>query len=71
MPAKTQQDLVDEELLSVPKETKQILKLPGIKELHQKSKEEIAETLTMVLKSRANIIGLNWVVGSHIELTLE
>ena len=71
MPAKTQQDLVNEDLLSQPRVTKEVLRLPGIKELHQKSKEDIAETLTMVLKSRANIIGLNWVVGESITLTLE
>lgn len=71
MPAKTQQDLVNEDLLSQPRITKEILRLPGIKELHLRSKEEIAETLTMVLKSRANIVGFNWVVGSHIELTLD
>lgn len=71
MPAKTQSDLVNEELLSQPKVTQEVLRLPGINTLHQKSKEEIAETLTMVLKSRANIIGLNWIVGEKIVLTLD
>lgn len=71
MPAKTQQDLLTEELMSQPKTTKEKIRLPGIEVLHQKSKEEISEVLTMVLKSRANIIGLNWVIGSHIEVTLD
>jgi hypothetical protein len=71
MPARTQQDLVNEELLTRPRVTKELLKLPGITTLHTKSKEEIAETLTMVLKSRANIVGMNWVIGQYIELTLD
>lgn len=71
MPPKTQTDLVNEDLLMQPKVTSEVLRLPGIDVLHQKTKEEIAEVLTMVLKSRSNIVGLNWVVGKHIELTLE
>ena len=71
MPARTQQDLVNEELLSQDRVTIEKLKLPGITTLHTKSKEEIAETLAMVLKSRANIVGMNWVLGKYIELTLE
>lgn len=71
MPAKTQQDLVNEEFFAQPRNTRESLKLPGITTLHQKSKEEIAETLAMVLKSRTNIVGLNWIVGKEIVLTLE
>ena len=71
MPAKTQQDLVTEDLMSQPRVSKEKIRLPGIETLHLKSKEEIAEVLTMVLKSRTNIVGLNWVLGSHIEVTLD
>ena len=71
MPARTQSDLVTEELLSQPRTTKEKLRLPGIEKLHTKTKEEIAETLAMVLKSRPNIVQLDYVVGKWIEVTLE
>lgn len=44
-------------------------KLPGIKNLHNKSIENIAAVLMTVLKSQPNIKEVRWVVGEYIELT--
>lgn len=44
---------------------------PGIEKLHLQSKEDIAIALANVLKSRANITGLNYIIGQYIEITSE
>lgn len=42
--------------------------LPGIEKLHEKSTQEIADVLANVLRSRANIRELRYVVGEYIEV---
>lgn len=67
---KTQADIVSESMGIAPAETVERIHLPGINALHVKTKEEIAEALSNVLKSRNNIKALRYVVGEYIELTL-
>lgn len=66
---KTQQDIVNDELATQVNEVTEKLALPGIEELHKKSKEEVASVLANLLKSRAGVKRLEYVVGSHVELT--
>ena len=70
MAHRTQNDLLQEEVMSQPVVSKENVKLPGIEVLHTKTKEEIAEVLAMILKSRGNIVSMNYVLGKSIELTL-
>ena len=41
---------------------------PGLDQLHLRNFDEIAETLTNVLRSQANIQELRWKIGQGIEL---
>ena len=70
MRIKTQADLVEEELGSRPQENTVTLTIPGIKTLHQKPTAEIAEVLANVLRSRSGITKIEYVLGSHIKLTV-
>lgn len=48
------------------------VKVPGLEFLHTKSKAEIAEVLTTVLKSRQNIKKFSWELGKpFIEVVYE
>ncbi len=67
----SQSDIMKQELSEKPRQVTDTLRLPGIDKLHLKSKDEIAEVLANVLKSRANITALKFVVGSHLELTCD
>ena len=70
MPKRTQVDHVEEELMKMPQPSKvNNVVIPGIKVLHQKSVNDIAEVLAMVIKSASNIQELKYVIGSHIEIT--
>jgi len=73
MPARNQQDFVNNykaDQGDTPRSITDRLQWPGIDHLHMKSREEIAETLVNVLKSRANITNVNWELGkSYIEIT--
>lgn len=70
MRQKTQADLVQEELASIePVDRTDKLVLPGIETLHLKPTIEIAEVLANVLRSRPNITRMDFIIGSHIELT--
>jgi hypothetical protein len=53
-----------------PNEYVEQLVLPGIANLHNMSREDIADTLANILKSRTNIKALRYEVGKCIELTL-
>jgi hypothetical protein len=44
---------------------------PGIETLHHQSTDEIARTLTNIIKSRSSVRAITYVLGSHIELTSE
>ena len=69
----TQNDIVKEKLggreSAVRHEITERVVLPGIETLHLKSSDEIAKTLTNLIKSKQGIKVLSYVVGSHIELT--
>ncbi len=70
MRAKTQSDLViQDQGFHLREETRQVA-LPGIKQLHTKSTEEIAEIIAVILKSERGISRLNWEIGEGIELTI-
>lgn len=72
MKKKTQADHVVEEMAGLqPKESVQRVVVPGIELLHQKPINEIAEVLANVLRSAPNIVRLDYVIGSHIELTTQ
>lgn len=68
--AQTQADIVNNypKLGTLGSEVKEELTTPGIKELHLRSKDEIAEVLTQILKSRRDIVGLHWRFGEKFEL---
>jgi len=66
---KTQSDIVKKEEPMVPIIEKEKLRIPGIKTLHTEPAQHIAEVLAMVIRSRAHILELNWVLGDYIELT--
>ncbi len=67
---KTQADIVSEyHGHGTPPELKtETLRLPGLDVLHTKTKDEIAEIITNVLKSRANLVGIKWMFGNSMEL---
>ena len=66
----TQQNLLEEEILSQERVTVERIKVPGIEVLHTRNKEDIANVLATIIKSRSNITGLNYVFGKYIEITL-
>jgi predicted transcriptional regulator len=69
--AKTQNELVEQELQTNTKDVTETVRLPGIATLHTRPSEEIAVVLTNLIKSRSGIKALKFVVGSHIELTFD
>ena len=68
-----QEDLVRDYTLrnkDTDKEVTDRLRWPGIRELHTKPRDEIADTLANVVKSRANITRVNWEIGKdYIEIS--
>lgn len=70
MPALTQADLVAEEQLKEERVTSEKIRIPGVESLHLKNRDEIAEVLVNVLKSRAGIKEIKYVVGKYIEVIL-
>ena len=66
---RTQDDIVKHDQGFQPQEVTDRVTIPGIELLHEKSTDEIAEVLTMVLRSRPNIRRFTYVVGSHFEIT--
>lgn len=71
MPATTQSDLVEQNMEVQPQVMIEKVVIPGIETLHTKSTQDIAETLTFVLKSRPNIVEFRYVIGKYIELTTD
>jgi hypothetical protein len=69
--AKNLNDLVNQAVQDSEKIVTDRIELPGIKQLHTKSKEEIAAVLTNFLLSRSNVKELKFVIGSHIEVTYD
>lgn len=67
--AKSQTDLVRDELSTQNNEIVERVKVPGIETLHERSTEEIAAVLANIIKSRAGITKLTYVKGSHLEIT--
>lgn len=67
---KNQADIVAFGQEALPSEYTEKVSLPGITTLHQRSKEEIAEALANLLKSKNNIKALRYIIGESIELTL-
>jgi len=66
--AKNQAELVEQKLGVRAEIEKDNVVVPGIKTLHTRSVEDIAETLAVVLRSRPNIVSFKFVVGSHVEV---
>lgn len=66
---KTQADIVAQDQMLMEKEVTENLRLPGLDRLHTKSKEEIAEVLVNILKSRQNITRIDWVLGGPMRVT--
>ena len=67
---KNQEEIVKNDLLKEPQLIKDRLDLPGLKEMHKGSVNDLAQIIAMVLKSRSNIVKLEYVVGDYIEITL-
>ena len=67
----TQSDIVMNETQKEFRNNITDVAIPGIEVLHQRPTAEIAEVLAAVLKSRPNIIKMEYVVGSHIRLTTD
>lgn len=67
---KTQADLVAEAMGGANQHEvrTEYIRLPGLDVLHKKTKEEVAEIITNVLKSQANIVGMKWMFGTSMEL---
>lgn len=63
---RTQEDLV--RVIPEEKVVTDILKIPGIEDLHNKSFEEMAEVLANIIKSRRGMVELKWVIGERIEV---
>lgn len=69
MPARNQQELVQEEQGFQPKEVTRKITLPGLETLHTKTIDEIAEVLAIAIKSEPNVVELRYRAGKFIELT--
>jgi len=68
---KTQADIVaDNKGYKEKYEVRKVV-VPGIESLHTKSATEIAETLSLVLRSQKNVREVRYIVGEYIELTYE
>ncbi len=67
----SQTDIMNSQVASQPKSVTDVLRPPGIDKLHLKSKEEISEVLTNLLRSRPGITAFKYVVGSHVEITYD
>jgi hypothetical protein len=66
--SKNQQDIVSQNIELIPEKATVRIAVPGIKTLHTRSTEEIAEVLTNVIKSQSNVIEIKYVLGEYIEL---
>ena len=67
--SKNQNDIVEQNKGLIPETTTVKIAVPGIQNLHNKSTKEIAEVLSNVLKSQANVVEIKYVLGKYIEVT--
>lgn len=65
---KSQQEQVNDELSTQRKIVTERLVIPGIATLHEKPKDEIAAVLANLLKSKAGMISLKFVIGEAVEI---
>jgi len=70
MRQQNQADIIRDNKDFVPETETERIRVPGIETLHEKSADEIAEVLALVLRSRNNVVAIKYELGSHIELTL-
>lgn len=68
---KTQADIVAEDKGFQPKTVTTKVVVPGIDSLHNKTAAEIAEVLTLVIKSQNGIKEFKYVLGEYIEITCD
>lgn len=66
---KNQHELMLEDSKDLERPKTEIVKIPGIENLHNKSYEDVVEAFVMVFKSRSNVESLKYVVGEHFEFT--
>jgi len=71
MRPKTQDDIVREDKGYKPAEEVRRVLIPGIEQLHTRPLNEIAEALANVLRSERGIKQITYVIGKHIELTVD
>lgn len=69
--AKSQNEVIEQELQASVKEFTEMVKLPGIDKLHTKPSDEIGLVLANLVKSRPGIKVIKFVIGSHIEITYD
>lgn len=67
---KTQGDIVKQDMGVQPEEIRTKVNVPDVKKLHTLPSADIAEVLTMVLKSQANIVEVKYRVGEFIEVSV-
>lgn len=68
---KTQTDLVNEQKgLKEKLSTKKVI-VPGIETLHTKSAADVAEVVSLILRSQTGIKEFKYVIGEYFELTYE
>jgi len=71
MSAKNQQEKMLGELATQNNRRTETLSLPGIKDLHTRSTDEIAQVLANVIKSRSGIVSIVYNIGENIEITYD
>ncbi len=67
--ARDQGDLVRQSMGYQPEHIVESVGVPGVENLHEYSKEEIADVLTNILKARANEVSIKYTVGKGVEVT--
>lgn len=66
---KNQTEVLEQALNNTDNMITEVVKLPGIATLHTRPTDEIATVLANLLKSKATMVSMNFVIGSHIEIT--
>lgn len=68
---RSQGDIVANDSPYTPEQTTTKIAVPGIRSLHTRPTEEIAEVLSNVLRSKSNVVEIRYVLGEYIELTTQ
>jgi len=68
---KNQEDIVAADGGIAPEVVKEKVRIPGIETLHEQPSDEIGEVLAMILRSRAHVKEVRYVVGEYVELTTQ